>query len=272
MFGFGLNSAGEPIVACSSSDEYSVYAHEPCVNEYYKNNVLSEKEKIVYEEILESYLQFKPDLSTRVNKLTTDELDIAFRAVVLDHPEVFWIKSYSSVNFGDKVRTSKIIVLNYYYSEEQAIELKNEVQTVYISIIEKANTYRNDEDKVKFVYDKLIKMGTYTNDENVDSGKYQSFISIFKDGKTVCSGFSYAFKFIMDNLGIESNIIIDIQDEIKDSHMWNMVKLNDKWYNLDITYDDSSTEELGYPTYDYYLKNNDEFYKTHKIQPSVPRN
>ena len=272
MYGFGLNTAGEPIVACSSNEDYSVYAHEKNVFEYYKNNILSEKEKIVYDEIYESYLQFRPDLSTKVETLSATELDRSFKAVYLDHPEIFWIKSYSPTLFGDKVITSKIITLNYYYSEEQSKLLKAEVEKVYTPIINEANTFKTDEEKVKFVYDKLIEMGTYTNDENVDSGGYQSFISIFKSGKTVCTGFSYSFKFLMDNLGIESITISNLQESIEDSHVWNMVKLNNTWYNLDLTYDDKTNSQKGYTDYEYYLKDNEEFYKTHKMQSVVPEN
>ena len=71
-YGSGRNNAGKPIVAYSSIDDYPVFGHFDNVYEYHRS-ILSDKEKILYDEIVESYLQFKPDLSTSLNSLTTEE-------------------------------------------------------------------------------------------------------------------------------------------------------------------------------------------------------
>ena len=49
-----------------------------------------------------------------------------------------------------------------------------------------------------------------------------------------------------------------------------MVELYRKWYNLDITWDNKKdTEGI---IYDYFLKDNDEFYTNHRMQYGIPTN
>ena len=270
MCGFGYNRAGAPIVACSSNDEYAVFGHNDGVYEYHRG-LLSNDEKILYDEIVESYLQFKDDLSTRVDHLTTEQLNKTFKYVILDHPEIFWINNYASANFYNSVRTDKIIKLNYYYNKKEAIKAKESIEKTSNDIIAQAKKYDLDEDKIKYVHDKLIELGTYTDYDKKSEGDFQSFISLFRDGKTVCSGFAYSFKYIMVNIGIPSIIIADInEDSDEESHIWNMVVLDGKVYNLDITYDNEISEERGRTAYTYFMLENPIFYLDHERQEDVP--
>lgn len=256
-----------------SESSYPVYAHQD-VYEYHKEEVLTENEKIVYDEIVEAYLQFRTEFSTSVKHLSVDELNNAFKAVILDHPEIFWTRTFSSTNFFSNVDISRIIRLNYFYSKDDAIKIKREIEPKYNAIIEEAKKYNSDWDKIRYVHDKLIEIGTYEDYTNNEEGDFQSFVSIFRDGRTVCTGYAHAFKYIMDNLGIKSVVIVDINDEDDpvESHIWNMVLNDGKWYNLDITYDDQISEEKGYICYTYFMIKNEIFYLDHEIQEDVPRN
>lgn len=76
----------------------------------------------------------------------------------------------------------------------------------------------------------------------------------------------------MDQLGIESIVVKDGNNEDKkQNHVWNMVKLNEKWYNLDVS-NDSQLTKNDTIAYNYFLKENSEFYKDHKMQEGIPQN
>jgi len=76
----------------------------------------------------------------------------------------------------------------------------------------------------------------------------------------------------MDQLNIDSIATRDIGNEVaSDNHIWNMVNLYGKWYNIDITYDHQLTKN-GTISYNYFLKENSEFYKDHKMQKNIPQN
>lgn len=263
----------EIVMAYENIDDYQVYDGRN-VYEYWKET-LNEEQQILYEEIKESYLQFKNDFSTQLNELSTKEFQEVYEAVLLDHVEIFWLDSYlapKKITNYNTINTNKKIQLYYSYSLDEAKEVKSRIETKYNEIIDEAKKQENDFKKIKYVHDKLIEISQYHDytDEEIDS--YQSIVSIFDSGNTVCAGYSYGFKFIMDQLGIKSITTRDIgnKDESK-NHIWNMVELYGKWYNLDITWDNKIKTE-GSISYNYFLKKNDQFYTDHRMQKGIPTN
>lgn len=230
--------------------------------EYYREE-LNENEKIVYDEIKESYLQFNTKFTTQVTNLKTQELSRAFQAVVLDHPEIFWIGSFSQINIYEY----KAIYLNYSFSKEEALAQKEKIEEKYNEIISEANNKLTNYEKIKYVHDELINMSIYNIDYPTEqNNKYQSMVSIFEDGNTVCVGYAHAFKFIMDELGIKSIIVKEVNEENPlDSHVWNMVELNWNWKHLDITWDKQLSKKTTI-SYEFFLNDEDEFYINNRIQ------
>lgn len=103
-----------------------------------------------------------------------------------------------------------------------------------------SNNYGSDYDKIKRVYKWLCDNVEYDYSYS-DGSIYDALIG----GKSVCSGYAGAFQVIMDALGIECYI-----NEGKangEDHAWNIVKLDGKYYFVDVTWGDTSTE------YDKYL-------------------
>lgn len=251
-------------VSALADSDYEVYTGK-IEYEYYRN-ILDDKEKILYDELKEAYLQFRPTFSTKVEDIKGEELKDVFTAVILDHPEIFWIDSYSSIGdiFTGDVNTNMVIRLRYTFSKEEALQIKQKIAPKYNEIIEGAKAFKSDEEKVKYVHDKLVEISTYSNYTSHEKAKFQSFVSIFEDGKTVCAGYSYGFKWLMDNLEIKSAAVenIDSKDS-SNSHIWNKVYLNDKWYNLDVTWDAQLSKDNNI-SYKYYLLENNEFYEIHR--------
>jgi len=75
---------------------------------------------------------------------------------------------------------------------------------------------------------------------------------------STCQGYmSLAYKMFTE-AGIPSRIITGTGN--KDSHGWNIVYLEGKWYNIDCTWDDPITlNGKDVIIYDYYLKSEEEF-------------
>ncbi|WP_171685791.1 stalk domain-containing protein [Paenibacillus planticolens] len=66
------------------------------------------------------------------------------------------------------------------------------------------------------------------------------------NGIAVCEGYAEAMSYLLTKVGIENNLVIGnatTEDNVTGrlsnvNHAWNAVKLNDKWYYLDATWDD----------------------------------
>lgn len=263
----------EIVMAYENITDYPVYDGRN-VYEYWKGT-LNEEQQILYEEIKESCLQFRNDFSTQLNKICTKEFQEVYAAVLLDHTEIFWLDSYLAPKYitdNNNINTNKKIRLYYSYSLEEAKEVKYRIETKYNEIIDEAKKQDNDFKKIRYVHDKLIEISQYHDYTDEEIASFQSIVSIFDSGNTVCAGYTYGFKFIMDQLGIKSIATRDINNEDKSkNHAWNMVELYGKWYNLDITWD-NKIETEGSISYNYFLKKNDDFYTDHRMQKGIPTN
>lgn len=97
---------------------------------------------------------------------------------------------------------------------------------------------RTDYDKVKAVHDYVAGVDSF----RVGGGG--AYNALFK-GESSSVGYAYAFYAIMDQLGIPATV------EANGNYVWNSVKVDGKWYNIDCMRDDPYA---GGPTYGNFLK------------------
>ena len=104
-----------------------------------------------------------------------------------------------------------------------------------------------DYEKIKATHDFLIEINNY----NIGSdGPYRA---LYK-GQSNCNGYALSFMAIMRECGIPCTY------ETGDNHAWNSVMLDGKWYNIDVTWDDSGVwDKEGGTLYNCFLKNNSEW-------------
>ena len=213
--------------------------------------------------------QFEPKFNPGVDDLSYEEVDKIQQFIVLDHPELFWFKKLMCCDIFGKIDTRFNINIIYRYSKEEAVNTNNRIKPKYESIINEANKCKTDKDKIDLVRERLMGIGNYSVDKEDNVSDYYNLVSIFDTGNSMCGGFSYGFKFIMDRVGVTSIAVTDIRQKSSDSHIWNMVKIDGDWYNLDISFDDSLRDKYHVKE-KYYLVDNDTFYKDHQINEYLP--
>jgi transglutaminase-like putative cysteine protease len=80
-----------------------------------------------------------------------------------------------------------------------------------------------------------------------------SMYGLFINGVTVCDGYSNAFTYLCNKLGIECYLVVSENMD----HAWNEVKIGDDYYHIDSTWDDTgvadSIDIYGRWTYEYFL-------------------
>lgn len=130
----------------------------------------------------------------------------------------------------------------------------------------------NDFQKVVAVHDYIVVNTQYIESENSDY--LATAISVLKDGKGQCQGYSEAFAAIMIVLGVETRVIsgkaFDSQMRFV-PHAWNQVKIDGVWYHVDVTWDDPIPDTGGSALRTYMLRS-DEFFETdHMWSDYFPR-
>ncbi len=78
--------------------------------------------------------------------------------------------------------------------------------------------------------------------------------SALLEGKAVCQGYYGAYKLLLDAVGIENGY------GQSDNHIWNKVKIDGQWYNVDPTW---GGQEVWCTQHAYFLKSDASYAKTH---------
>lgn len=83
-------------------------------------------------------------------------------------------------------------------------------------------------------------------------------------GKAVCVGYAEVVKNVFACIGIEARVIGGFEkDPQKRGHAWNQIKIDGKWYNLDLTWDRELLLKRGCPA--RWLLKSDKEFKDHAI-------
>lgn len=114
-------------------------------------------------------------------------------------------------------------------------------------------TETTDYEKVKSIHDYIINLASYDT-----SKKKSSAYDLLINKSSVCEGYALAAYRLFKEAGLESRIISGRGNG--ENHAWNIVKVEGKWYNIDLTWDDpvSRTGE-AILSYKYFLKNEKDF-------------
>ena len=137
------------------------------------------------------------------------------------------------------IEDNRHIVASHEESSYENIEkyesMKREICGGIQKLIEPSDS---DFDKVKKIYDYIIDHlnyrhhGTITIDELVNCDLKRDKYGVYY---VDCTGYSEVFKYVCDHLGIECLTVRT------NGHVWNIVKVNGKYYHIDATYSDSDS-------------------------------
>lgn len=176
-------------------------------------------------------------------------------AVLYKNPELVHVNMSKGVSVtirGGYIETLKITA--GYFSYNQAV-FDAEVSKVM-------NLIKNDMsdfEKVLTVHNYLCMDVEYAYDEFASGTVTElqhSALGAIIDKRAVCDGYSKAFSYYMDKLGITSYLVTGTATTggVVVSHAWNQVKLDGKWYFVDVSWDDPVPDWYGNIKYDYFLK------------------
>lgn len=174
--------------------------------------------------------------------------------------------------YPDKDNKKWIYEINLRINLRHSMENENEINA-YIDKFIKDNALdkkKTDYDIIKAVHDYIITHAAYIAykrsdgsmiiPETTKSGASTfSPYAIVKDGLGVCNSYASLFQKFMEKLGIESYFVSGILNG--GGHAWNLVKVDGKYYNIDLTMNDPLKKNMeiqeatasGLERYKYFL-------------------
>lgn len=214
--------------------------------------MLDEKGRHLYRQIYananELNLSFAPVEAVQVSQLRN-----VFAAVYNDHPALFWMETEYYCKYRRDGRCVEID-LKFNSTAQNLEQAKTVFDESVNTILNQAYQLGSDYEKERFVHDTLLDRMTYNRGAQMNQSAYGALV----EGQTVCAGYARAFQYLLQQLGIPCYYCTGYAGE---NHAWNIVALDDGYYNVDVTWDDT---EGG--RHEYFNKTDQDYADTHVRQ------
>lgn len=211
--------------------------------------MLDDTLKTLYRQVYANALALNTSFTPAVAATTAQAASVV-EAVYNDHPELFWLDAEFACKY---LRTGICVEITLKYNAT-ANDLATAVQdfnTCTSEILAGAVNLGSDYEKEQYIHDALVQIVEYKVSMPIDQSAYSAIVL----GESVCAGYSRAFQYLMQQLGIPCYYCTGYAGE---DHAWNIVKMGSLYRNVDVTWDDTEPS-----TYDYYNKSDREFGTTH---------
>lgn len=203
----------------------------------YLYNTLSSNEKQVYERIFEGVKNFEEKIDLSDLDCDLERIAGIFFSLKYENPQFFWVDTSWRYKYtSDRKLIS--FTPSYNMSKSEAEKMQKKLDAAAERIAEKALKQSDVTERLRIIHDEIIKMTDYEiNMEDRSNGEPDGPLL---NGKARCEGYAKAFCYIAQMVGVETLSISGFAES--GSHLWSMVKIDNKWLHVDVTFDD----EWGY--------------------------
>ncbi|MCL6604520.1 MAG: transglutaminase [Paenibacillus sp.] len=175
------------------------------------------------------------------------------------------VDSYAFSYRGTSRSAKVTIEIKYLESLQQTAYVTQEVKAALKKIIKPG---MNSHEKIRVIHDWVVTHLKYDNSYR----KYTAYEGL-KSGSAVCQGYSLLTYKMLKEAGINNKIVEGTarpEGGRSQSHAWNLVQLDGRWYHLDTTWDDPSPDLAGAISTTYYLRTDNQMRVDHTWTKPYP--
>lgn len=182
-----------------------------------------------------------------------------------DHPEVFWLENTCTMSFNGAETYIKLKFSSDFTDCQTRVNAQEELEKKVDEIVSNAPSNATQFELEQYAHDYIIDNCEYdydsANSKTVKDNAGNAY-GVLIDGKAVCEGYSRAFQLLCKKLGLECVNIFGTSDD--ENHMWNCIKIEDEWYQIDVTWDDAEDEQKKIAQYMFFNLDDEKMYKDHQ--------
>lgn len=175
--------------------------------------------------------------------------------ILYSHPDVYYVNTRISYSYNTATLNVTKIKPNYLEGIDKAL-----FDREYAKMMAVVKPGMSDMEKALAIHDYIVAQCEYDTKANPGDLKCTSFSMYGTVAKklSVCQGYAGTFMAAMKDLGIECTMIKNA------THAWNQVKIDEKWYHVDCTWDDPIGNASGKVYHTYFMKSDEYFLKDAK--------
>lgn len=244
-------------------------------NERYYYSIMSPDERKAYKMIYDGLKMRAFNIVVSLY-LSPDEVQEVYLKVLYDNPLFYYINQTVIKMQG---RPGYWILLpEYLYTNTEINRINIDIRNIVNRIRLKADNFKNNEFRLeKCLHDSVVKSVAYDYDslKKEDAFNAHSIVGAFLDKRAVCEGIAKAYKLLCNEFDIKCIVVLGQANKDgvygdDDYHAWNLVKIGDESYHVDVTWDNLYDEEFHHISYDYFNLTTREILLDHKPIGDLP--
>ena len=202
---------------------------------YYYYNQLSAGDKETYELIFNA--MYNMETTVRIQETDKRTMGYIMEMIMADHPELFWCNGvYTYTTYENYTDFSP----SYICDEWAKSVYQREIDDIVNEFLGQINEDMSDYEKVKDVFEYIVDNVDYVTGAPNNQNIYSSIVS----KKSVCAGYTREMQYLLQQMGIETLYVSGMVDGTE-SHSWNIVKCDGKYYQVDPTFGDRASNDNG---------------------------
>ncbi len=229
---------------------------EEYVKFYYM--VLNDKEKEIYMTFYNAFKKREKSIKINANPkvFTIDDIIKIMKYVYNDTPAFYYLDLYCCEYYI--LPDGYIYKQEYLYTEEQIAKFDAMLESVLITF---KNNYikkgMSDYDKELVIHDYLVRTIKYdkkeADEDRVIADEAYNVLGALIKREAVCWGIACAFKLLCDYCKVKCFVAIgkSVPSNGDSGHAWNIVRIEDKEYHVDVTWDLKDKKDISF-CYDYF--------------------
>ncbi len=166
------------------------------------------------------------------------ELKTVFDAYRRDYPEHFWIRNDYRYSYNSDTGSVTEVYPDYSLSGASLETAKAAFDAAVSEMVRGISGSMGEYDREKRLHDRVAETVVYDSSAAHVHSAYGALVQ----GKAVCEGYAKAFQVVLRRAGIQSFLItgssVNPSTGISEGHAWNAVRIDGKYYHVDVTWDD----------------------------------
>ena len=256
--------------------------------EYYQYTLMTTAEKQLYQQLVAGIQNLQGKVNVTGISIHADDGLELFYKVLADHPEFFFVSRRASVIYNPRTMNVQSFVILYTDGEKadatdgnnnpvvvadrtKIAAKRTALENKIAEILKTIPANYSEVDREKLFYDYIVSHVIYdtvaaatpTPVDSILPHAYDIYGAAV-DGKAVCEGYAKLFQLLCYRTGINATQISGTANG--GGHMWNAVKLEGDWYEIDVTWGDGAE---GLVLYEHFNLAHAQMSKDHTADNSV---
>lgn len=210
-----------------------VTVDEEIFEDKFHYGLLEEEDQLVYRELYQGLINHQEEICVHGSNWKKQYLILDY--VLYDFPALFWVDGSADSTLYGQAHT--VVEPTYVYTMEERTQREAEIEAEVTTILNQIPVEWTEYEKIKFVFEYLVNSVEYVEEAPDNQNIYSALVN----KQTVCAGYARANQYLLNEMGIFCTYVTGTTSETEeggDGHAWNIVKVGENYYIVDVTWSD----------------------------------